>query len=179
MPSDKALHPGDIVRAANGKTIEVLNTDAEGRLTLADAFSYAIKYEKPDAIIDLATLTGACRVALGEDIAGLWGNDDNLMDKILQASKETGEMVWRMPLPESYKKLIKSHIADLRNISTGRYGGAITAAIFLSEFVDNIPWAHLDIAGPAYAEKATPLTPVGGAGYGVQLMLKFLKEYIS
>lgn len=176
MPSGKALHPGDILRAANGKTIEVLNTDAEGRLTLADAFSFATKYEKPDYLIDIATLTGACRIALGEDIAGLWGNNQFLIDKLREASKNSGEMVWQMPLPKEYNELLKSHIADLRNIQIGKYGGAITAAIFLSEFVDETSWAHLDIAGPSYAEKPSPLIPVGGSGFGVRMLLRFLKD---
>jgi len=174
MPSGKALKPGDILKAANGKTIEVLNTDAEGRLTLADAISYANMHEKPDEIIDLATLTGACMVALGEEIAGLWGNNERLLTSLEKAATETGEMVWRMPLFAPYKPLIKSHIADVKNTQTGKYGGAITAALFLSEFVGETHWAHLDIAGPAYAEKDTPLSGVGGVGFGVRLLLSYL-----
>ncbi|OGG02990.1 hypothetical protein A2W14_04410 [Candidatus Gottesmanbacteria bacterium RBG_16_37_8] len=174
MPSGKALKPGDILKALNGKTIEVLNTDAEGRLTLADALSYAVKQEKPDEIIDLATLTGACQVALGQDIAGLFGNNESLLHSLERASKETGEQVWRMPLSEQYKELNKSKIADIKNIQTGRYGGAITAALFLQEFVGTTAWAHLDIAGPAYIEKDTPLTPTGGAGFGVRLVLHYI-----
>lgn len=174
MPSGKALKPGDIVRAMNGKTIEVLNTDAEGRLTLADALSYAVAKEKPDEIIDLATLTGACIVALGQQIAGLWGNNERLISDLEKSAHETGELVWRMPLADEYKELLKSHIADLKNISGSRWGGAITASLFLKEFVGGTNWAHLDIAGPSYAEKDTPLTPQGGAGFGVRLILHYL-----
>ena len=174
MPSGKALKPGDILRAMNGKTIEVLNTDAEGRLTLADALSYAVINEKPDVSIDLATLTGACMVALGQDIAGLWGNDEKLLEKIDSCAKNTGEQLWKMPIHKDYKELIKSNIADLKNIQTGRYGGAITAALFLSEFVGQTPWVHLDIAGPAFAEQENSMTPKGGTGYGVRLILDFL-----
>lgn len=174
MPSGKALKPGDILKAVNGKTIEVLNTDAEGRLTLADTISYANLKEKPDEIIDLATLTGACMVALGEDIAGLWGNNDALIKNIKKAACESSELVWRMPLFTDYKELIKSHIADVKNTQTGRYGGAITAALFLSEFAGNTPWVHLDIAGPSYAEKDTPLCVKGGVGFGVRTLLNYL-----
>lgn len=174
MPSGKAAKPGDIFTAMNGKSIEVLNTDAEGRLTLADAISYANIREKPDEIIDLATLTGACMVALGEDIAGLWGNNEKLIDDIVNAAKDSAEFVWKMPLFKEYNELIKSHIADVKNIQTGKYGGAITAALFLHEFVGKTPWIHLDIAGPSYSEKDTPLAPAGGAGFGVRLLLEYL-----
>ena len=160
----------------NGKTIEVINTDAEGRLTLADALSYAVKKEKPDEIIDLATLTGACMVALGQDIAGMFGNDDKLLKTFTKISLETGDKVWQLPLEKGYKDLIKSHIADVRNIATTKYGGAITASLFLEEFVDNTSWIHLDIAGPAYMEKDTPLIPAGGAGFGVRLILHYLNS---
>lgn len=175
MPSGKALKPGDILKAMNGKTIEVLNTDAEGRLTLADAISYANMREKPDEIIDLATLTGACMVALGEEIAGIWGNNEKLLSSVKKAAGEAGEMVWEMPLFSEYKPLIKSHIADVKNTQTGRYGGAITAALFLSEFAGQTAWVHLDIAGPAYAEKNTSMCCPGGVGFGVRTLL----EYIS
>lgn len=174
MPSGKALKPGDILKAMNGKTIEILNTDAEGRLTLADAISYANTCEKPDEIIDLATLTGACMAALGEDIAGLWGNNDKLIKNIEEAAGESAELVWKMPLFTGYKELIKSHIADVKNIQTGRYGGAITAALFLSEFVGITPWVHLDIAGPAFAENDIPLSVRGGVGFGVRMLLTYL-----
>lgn len=174
MPSGKALKPGDILKAYSGKTIEVLNTDAEGRLTLADALSYAVKREKPDEIIDVATLTGACQVALGQDIAGLWGNNKKLLAAIENSAGVSGEKVWLMPLEKKYRTLIKSHIADVKNIQTGKYGGAIAAALFLAEFAGVTPWVHLDIAGPAYIEKDTPLCPQGGAGFGVRLLLHYL-----
>lgn len=174
MPSGRALKPGDILKAYNGKTIEVLNTDAEGRLTLADMLSYAVLEEKPAEIIDLATLTGACMVALGQDIAGLWGNNEKMLAEIETSTFEAGEKVWRMPLEKDYRELLKSSMADLKNISGGKYGGAITAALFLEEFVGKIPWVHLDIAGPAFAEKDTPLTPRGATGYGVRLLLRYL-----
>lgn len=176
MPSGRALKPGDILKALNGKTIEVLNTDAEGRLTLADALSFASIKEKADEIIDLATLTGACMVALGEEIAGLWGNNDELVSNIEKSAADVGEKIWRMPLEEEYKDLIKSHIADIKNTQTGRYGGAITAALFLKEFVGETPWVHIDIAGPAYAEKDTPLTSYGGSGFGVRTVLHYLSS---
>lgn len=174
MPSGKALKPGDILKAMNGKTIEVLNTDAEGRLTLADAFSYALSREKPGEIIELSTLTGACMVALGQDIAGMWSNDEKLSVSIIKSAQEAGEKIWNMPLETGYKELIKSTIADVKNIQTGKYGGAITAALFLREFVGETAWVHLDIAGPAFAEKDIPLTPAGGAGFGVRLLLHYL-----
>lgn len=176
MPSGRALRPGDILEAANGKTIEVLNTDAEGRLTLADAISYVKKKDKPDYLIDLATLTGACMVALGEDIAGLWSNDEGFARILTDLSQKTGDNVWMMPLFKDYSDLIKSDIADLKNVQAGRYGGAITAALFLSEFVGNLVWAHLDIAGPAYESKDNPLIPKGGSGFGVRLLLRFLDD---
>ena len=173
MPSGKALKPGDILKAINGKTIEVLNTDAEGRLTLADVLSYSKDIEKADEIIDLATLTGACVVALGEDIAGLWGSNDKFLEIFEECAKLAGEKLWRMPLYAGYKDLIKSHIADVKNIG-GKWGGAITASLFLHEFAGSTPWIHLDIAGPAYCEKNTPLSPIGGTGYGVRLLLRYL-----
>lgn len=176
MPSGKALKPGDILTAMNGKTIEVLNTDAEGRLTLADSLSFSLEKEKPNEVIDLATLTGACRVALGEDIAGLWSNDKKLLLSLEEAAKISGEKVWSMPLEKEYRDLLKSPIADLRNIQTGKVGGAITAALFLKEFVGDIPWAHFDIAGPAFAEKDIPLCMKGGVGFGVRLLLHYLSS---
>ena len=174
MPSGKALKPGDVLRAMDGKTIEVLNTDAEGRLTLADALSFANIKEKPDQIIDLATLTGACIVALGEEIAGLWSNNDELAENIGKAAEGSAEKIWRMPLEEEYKEVIKSKIADLKNSQSGRFGGAINAALFLAEFAGSTPWAHLDIAGPAYAEKETAMTAYGGTGFGVRTILSYL-----
>ncbi len=175
MPSGTAYRPGDVVKAFNGKTIEVLNTDAEGRLTLADALSYVAKEVKPDAMIDLATLTGACVVALGEEIAGLFSNDAALSKALLKASEQAHEPLCQLPLYAPYQELIKSKVADLKNIG-GRAAGAITAALFLSHFVEKIPWAHIDLAGPSYAEKETrPDQPFGGTGYGVRLLTRYLQ----
>lgn len=176
MPSGKAYRPGDVVKAMNGVTIEVLNTDAEGRVTLADALSYANGFE-PDVMIDLATLTGACVVALGEDISGLMTRDQKLSDRLLEAAKLAGESIWPLPLYEPYQELIKSKVADIKNIGGGRSGGALTAGLFLQHFVGKTPWAHLDIAGPAYAEKETrPDTPFGGTGHGVRTLLRYLQS---
>lgn len=175
MPGPKAVKPGDVVRAMNGKTIEILNTDAEGRVVLADALSYAGTKVKTDAIIDLATLTGACMVALGEDIAGMFTDDETLGDQLKDAAKASGEHIWGLPLVKEYKEQLKSEIADVKNISSTRYGGAINGALFLQEFAPaGVPWAHLDIAGPAYAEKDAPITPKGGTGFGVRMILQFL-----
>jgi leucyl aminopeptidase len=176
MLGPKAVKPGDIVKAMNGKTIEILNTDAEGRVVLSDALSYAVSKVKPDVMIDLATLTGACVVALGEDVAGLFASHDALAADLLKAAKKTGEGLWQLPLVDEYRDMIKSSIADVKNIGGGRWGGAITAALFLQEFTDPaIPWAHLDIAGPAFAEKETPMTPTGATGYGVRMLLSYLQ----
>ena len=175
MPSGKAIKPGDVVKAYNGKTIEVISTDAEGRVILADALAYAGETIKPDAMIDMATLTGACMIALGEDITGLFSTNTQLAADIMRSSGVTGEAVWELPLTESYNDLLKSDVADIRNVTRKRYGGAITAALFLKAFVpDSVPWAHLDIAGPAIAEKDAPLTPVGGTGFGVRLIIEYL-----
>lgn len=174
MPSGTAYRPGDILRARNGTTIEVLNTDAEGRITLADALSYAAE-AKPDAIIDLATLTGACMVALGETFAGLWSNDEKLQAELLTAAESAGEGLCALPMPDEYKKSIQSEVADLRNLGTTRFGGAITAAMFLREFVDGIPWAHLDIAGPSYMERSfLSYYAPGATGYGVRTLVEYL-----
>ncbi len=174
MPSGTAYRPGDVVKAMNGTMIEVLNTDAEGRVTLADALSYAATF-KPDVMIDLATLTGACVVALGEDISGLMSNDRKLADRLLAAAKQSGDALWELPLFEPYQELIKSKVGDIKNIG-GRGAGAITAGLFLSHFVNKIPWAHLDIAGPAYIEKETrPDVPYGGSGSGVRLLARYLQ----
>lgn len=173
--SGRALVPGDVLKAMNGKTIEVLNTDAEGRVTMADSLSYAVK-KGASEIIDLATLTGACEVALGTDFAGLFGNNDELKNKVKNCASNTGERVWELPLVKEYKELNKSEVADISNIPSTRYGGAITAALFLEEFVGQKPWVHLDIAGPAYSEKAYDLGPKGGTGFGVRLLLNFLKS---
>ena len=176
LVSGKAIKPGDVVRAMNGKTIEVLNTDAEGRLILADALSYIGK-EKWDAIVDVATLTGACMVALGEQVAGLFSNDRRLEQEVMEAAKREGEMVWPMPLVEEYQELIKSQIAEIQNISKTKWGGAITAALFLKKFVpQNAAWAHIDMAGPAFEEKGEilPYVPIGGTGFGVRTLLRWL-----
>jgi len=175
MPGGRACKPGDILRSMSGRTIEVVNTDAEGRLILADALHYASKYH-PAAIIDLATLTGACIVALGERVAGLMGTDDKLKERIKKAAAKTGELVWELPLWEHYHEQIKSDIADFKN-SAGRNGGAVTAAAFLSKFAGTYPWVHLDIAGPAWVTKETPYCPKGASGVGVRLLLQFLVDW--
>lgn len=173
MPSGHALKPGDVLRIRNGKTVEVLHTDAEGRLILADALCLGVE-EKPELLLDLATLTGACMVALGEEVAGAFGTDEMMVKKVEKAAQETGEKIWPLPLVGEYKELLKSPVADLKNVSKSKYGGAITAALFLQEFVGETPWVHLDISGPAFAEKETPLVPQGGSGFGVRTILEFL-----
>jgi len=170
MVSGSAVRPGDIVRSYAGKTVEIGNTDAEGRLILIDAMAYAIETYKPHAVIDIATLTGACMVALGEKIAGLFTPDADLAQIILAAAEKTGERCWRMPLPEDYRELMKSDFADINNMSSSKYGGAITAALFLSGFVKSVRWAHIDIAGPAYAKKESDYCGPGGTGFGVRLL---------
>jgi leucyl aminopeptidase len=174
MPSGTAIRPGDIVRSYAGKTIEIGNTDAEGRLILIDAMAWAVKQYKPDAMIDLATLTGACVVALGEKIAGVFSGDQDLADAIVAAGERTHERCWQLPLPDDYKELLKNDFADMNNISSGRWGGAITAALFLSEFVGDTRWAHIDIAGPAWAKKASAYCGAGGTGFGVRLLCDLL-----
>jgi leucyl aminopeptidase len=175
LPSGSAQKPGDIIRYLNGKTVEVLNTDAEGRLILADALAYAAK-QKPDCMITLATLTGACMVALGTEVAGVFGNHQPLVDDVIRSGSEAGEKLWQLPLVKEYREEIKSSVADIKNVG-GSYGGAITAALILQEFVGDVSWAHLDIAGPAFAEKDTPGCPKGGTGFGVRTLLKFLASY--
>jgi len=175
MPSGKATRPGDIIKSFAGKTIEIGNTDAEGRLILIDSISYAIKRYKPDMLIDLATLTGACVTALGEKIAGVFSVDDNLAASIVGAGEKTHERCWRLPLPDDYKELIKSDLADIKNMSSSKWGGAITAALFLAEFAGNTRWAHIDIAGPAYGKKQTAYCGAGGTGFGVRLLCELLK----
>jgi leucyl aminopeptidase len=175
MPSGAALRPGDIVRAMNGTTIEIGNTDAEGRLTLADAICFAIQKVDADEIVDMATLTGACVIALGPLCSGLFANNDGLADRLLAAADHAGERVWRLPLIDEYREHLKSDVADLNNVGP-RGGGAITAGLFLKEFAGDRPWAHLDIAGPAFLEKDTSLSPKGGTGYAVRTMLAYLTE---
>jgi leucyl aminopeptidase len=172
LPSGSAQKPGDVIRYLNGKTVEVLNTDAEGRLILADGLALAAR-ERPDCIINLATLTGACMVALGTEVAGIFGNHQPLVEEVIRCGQEAGEKLWQLPLVKEYREEIKSSVADIKNIG-GSYGGAITAALFLQEFVGDIPWAHLDIAGPAFAEKELLISPKGGTGFGVLTLLRFL-----
>jgi len=172
MISGHAMHPGDVLKASNGKTIEVNNTDAEGRLTLADALVFTEKLGV-DAIVDLATLTGACVIALGDDIAGLWSPDDAVANELLKASEMAGEKLWRMPMEEKYFEGLKSHIADMKNTGP-RPGGSITAALFLKEFVKETPWAHLDIAGPVWADKENGVNNAGATGYGVRTLVNWV-----
>jgi len=176
MPSGSASRPGDIIKSFDGKTVEIGNTDAEGRLILIDAISYGIKKYKPKTLIDMATLTGACVVALGEKIAGTFSFDDKLAEDIILSGQKTHERCWRMPLPEDYKELLKSDFADLNNIGSTRYGGAITAALFIAEFVGDTRWAHIDIAGPAYAKKESAYCGAGGTGFGVRLLCDLLNR---
>lgn len=176
MLSGTATRPGDIIRSFNGKTIEIGNMDAEGRLILIDAISYAVQTYKPQILIDIATLTGACAMALGERIAGVFSFDDELAEAILQAGDKTYERCWRMPLPEDYKKFLTSELADINNMSSSRWGGAITAALFLSEFVGETRWAHIDIAGPAYQKKGNDYSNVGATGFGVRLLYDLLES---
>jgi leucyl aminopeptidase len=170
LPSGTALKPGDVLKAMSGKTIEVISTDAEGRLILADALSYAQELGL-SPLIDLATLTGACRVALGLLYSGLFGNDQDLVDKVLSAAQRTGEKMWHMPMPEEYKEQIKSEIADIKNTGN-RYGGAITAALFLAEFAGNAPWVHIDIAGPRLSNKESGYIVKGATGFGVRTLIE-------
>jgi leucyl aminopeptidase len=175
MPSGTAIRPGDVLRIRNGKTVEVLNTDAEGRLILADALSLASE-DKPAAVVDLATLTGACVVALGEKIAGLMGNDDDWIDQVRDAADRVGERMWPLPLPADYRKGIDSPIADIKNVGP-REGGALTAGLFLQEFVDGVPWAHVDIAGPAFLGSDDGYMPKGGTGFGVRTLLELASTF--
>jgi leucyl aminopeptidase len=176
MPGSNAQRPSDVVTSMSGQTIEVLNTDAEGRLVLADALHYANDRFKPRFIVDLATLTGAIIVALGNEYAGLFSNDDKLSNLLTEAGKKTGENVWRMPLGEAYDRLIKSDIADMKNVSDGRGGGSITAAQFLQRFVGKTPWAHLDIAGVTWTKKDMPTAPKGATAFGVRLLDRLVAD---
>jgi len=178
MPSGQATKPGDIVTSHSGKTIEIVNTDAEGRLILADALSYVASTIKPDTIVDLATLTGACMIALGADIAAIMSNDQELVNDIVTASLFSGENIWQLPLVDDYKDELKSDIADLKNVSDGRNGGAINGGLFLAEFIpETIRFAHIDIAGPAQAEKVKySYLPKGGTGFGVRTLVEWLSN---
>ncbi len=174
LPSGTASKPGDIVTSLSGKTIEIISTDAEGRLALADAIGYVKKFH-PKAIIDIATLTGACSVALGNEAIAMMGNDPELMNRVKAFGDETGERVWQMPLYEEYLEYIKSDVADLKN-SGGKTGSLVTAGYFLKEFAGDTPWVHLDIAGTAWSDKEKPYSPKGATGIGVRLLSNFLKE---
>ena len=175
MPDGNAQRPGDVVTSMSGQTIEIHNTDAEGRLVLADALWYTQETFKPKTMIDLATLTGAMVIALGHEQAGMFSNDDDLAAQLTQAGKDSGEPVWRMPLGDAYDKMLTSDCADMKNIG-GRAAGSITAAQFLQRFVKDTTWAHLDIAGMAWANKSTPIVPKGASGYGVRLLDRFVSD---
>jgi leucyl aminopeptidase len=175
LPSGKAYKPGDVLKTLSGQTVEVISTDAEGRLILSDALTYSLRYQ-PKAIIDLATLTGACVIALGDYVIGLFGNDESLLKRIEDSSEKTGEKVWRLPLWDEYFEYLKSDVADFKNVGT-RAAGAIIGGIFLSKFIEKIPWVHLDIAGPAFIEKDKPYIPKGGTGVGVRLVVQLLRDW--
>jgi leucyl aminopeptidase len=176
MPDGNAQRPGDIVTSMSGQTIEIINTDAEGRLVLADVLWYVAQKFKPKFMVDLATLTGAIMVALGTEHAGLFCNNDELADRLLKAGQETGERLWRMPLAPEYDKQIDSQFADMKNTG-GRHGGSITAAQFLQRFVDNTPWAHLDIAGTAMGAPKTEINHSWGSGFGVRLLERLVADH--
>ena len=178
MPSGIATRTGDVIKTLNGKFVEITNTDAEGRLILADAITYTVRELKPEFIIDLATLTGACVVALGESMAGLFSTDDDLSDAIAKAGEITYERCWKLPLPEDYNEELKSDVADMRNTGKSRMGGAITAALFLKTFIEDVKWAHIDIAGPAMAKKAGAYMKPGGTGFGVRLLCEALYQLL-
>ncbi len=177
MPGGNAQRPGDVVSSMSGKTIEVLNTDAEGRLVLADALHYTNERFEPKFMINLATLTGAIIIALGNEHAGMFSNNDQLSARLAECGNEIGEKVWRMPLSKAYDKMIDCDIADMKNISGGRGAGSITAAQFLQRFVGNTPWAHLDIAGVTWSSKSRPTVPKGGTAFGVRLLERLVKKY--
>ncbi len=177
MPSGSAQRPADIVTAMSGQTIEVINTDAEGRLVLADALWYTQDRFKPTAIVDLATLTGAITIAIGYEYAGLFSNNDILSQNLIEAGAVVGELLWRFPLGKAYDRDIDSDVADMKNVGSGRGAGSIIAAQFLQRFVNNVPWAHLDIAGMAWDKKDKPLTGKGATGYGVRLLDAFIEQH--
>ena len=176
MPDGKAQRPGDIVKTMSGQTIEIINTDAEGRLVLADALHYVNKRFKPKFMINLATLTGAIIVALGQEYAGMFSNNDKLVERLTKAGEATGERVWRMPLGPEYDKLIDSKFADMKNTG-GRWAGSITAAQLLQRFVDKTPWAHLDIAGTALGSPQTDINKSWSSGWGVRLLDRLVEDY--
>ena len=174
LPGGSATKPGDVVKSLNGKTIEIINTDAEGRLIIADALAYAKRF-KPKAIIDIATLTGACLIAFGNEAIAMMGNDRKLLDSVKKSGENTFERVWEMPLFEEYREYLKSDIADIKNIG-GRNGGLVTAGYFLYEFAGDTPWVHLDIAGTAWTEKDKPYVPKGATGIGTRLIFGIIEE---
>jgi leucyl aminopeptidase len=176
MPGPEAQRPGDIVKSMSGQTIEVINTDAEGRLVLADLLWYVQDKFKPKVMVDLATLTGAITVALGQEHAGLFTNDDELGERLLAAGKATGEKLWQLPLGAAYDKMIDSKVADMKNTG-GRHAGSITAAQFLQRFVNNTPWAHIDIAGTGMGSPASEINQSWGSGFGVRLLDRFVADY--
>ena len=178
MTDGNAMRPGDVINSMSGKSIEVLNTDAEGRLVLADIATYAIQNYKPTAIIDLATLTGAILVALGQEMAGLFSNNDDLANNLINSGKKTGELLWRMPIDKKYMKMINSKVADIKNIG-GRYAGAITAAEFIHYFIEDMPWAHLDIAGTSITSPKTDINDSWASGYGVRLLNQYIRDFIE
>jgi leucyl aminopeptidase len=176
MPGSRALKLGDVLHARNGKTIEVLNTDAEGRLILADALSYAVD-QGASHLVDLATLTGACMVALGTEVTGLMSNQDGWSETVQQAARQAGELVWPLPMFPLYGEMIKSSVADMKNTGGVRWAGAISAAKLLEEFVGDVPWVHLDIAGPAWVEKENATRAAGGTGAMVRSMIELARIY--
>jgi len=176
MPDGGAYRPGDILTSMSGQTIEIINTDAEGRLVLADALWYVKENDKPSFIVDLATLTGAIIVALAHENAGMFANDDELATRLTSSGIATGETVWRMPLGSAYDKLIDSKFADMKNTG-GRNGGSITAAQFLKRFVDDTPWAHLDVAGVAMSSPASEINTSWGSGWGVRLLDRLVADF--
>jgi leucyl aminopeptidase len=179
MPSSTAYRPGDIITTLSGKTVEVLNTDAEGRIVLADALTYAQRYY-PQAVVDLATLTGAIMVALGPHAIGAMGTSTDVLERLSRAGQASGERVWELPLWDEYREMVKSEIADLRNTGGSRFGGAITAAAFLDAFATGMPWVHLDIAGTAWVDRATkPYLSRGATGVGVRLLAQLMRDWAA
>ena len=179
MPSGAAQRPGDVVTTMNGQTIEVINTDAEGRLVLADALWFAQQKFKPKSVIDLATLTGAILVALGQERAGLFCNDDPLAERLTAAGDAVNEKIWRFPMDSEYDRDIESRIADMKNVGAGRFAGSIAGAKLLERFIDGIPWAHLDIAGVTWRTRGRPLVPAGGTAFGVRLLDRYIADNLE
>jgi leucyl aminopeptidase len=174
MPGGSAIRPGDVLRHYGGKTSEVLNTDAEGRLILADALAFLVE-KKPRVVIDAATLTGAAMIALGADVAAVIGSDQQLIDDLIAAGADEGEPMWQLPLWTDYRRLIESSVADVKNVGN-RYGGAITAALFLKEFVGDTPWAHLDVAGPAFTDRGNVYWPRGATGSPARTIIRYVER---